>query len=462
MSADKQDFDIIVIGGGSAGYAAANAAQRYGVRVAIVDPGPLGGLCILRGCMPTKAILRSSDVLSLMRRAAEFGLLPVQVTASLSSIIERKDRLIADFARYRMEQLKDPRYTLFEEPASFVSPHAIRIGNRTLTAQSFVIATGSVTADFAIPGLRDIGYITSDTALELREAPASMIVLGGGPVAVELAQFYQRIGTQVTLIQRSHHILSKGDEDLARPVEAVFREEGMIVYTGTELQKFTRDGEQRTAHFIHEGREKTVSAAVVLQAMGRVPNIVALNLSAAGVQAKNGRLSVNSEMRTNQPHIFAAGDVSGLYEVVHIAIQQGEIAAYNAAHPDQPPRHMDYRLKTAIVFTDPQVAEVGVSEKECKARNIPYLSASYPFNDHGKSIILGEAHGHVKLLCTPDTGEILGGHIVGPAAAEMIHQIIALMHFHGTVRDMLNMPYYHPTLSEILSYPAEELANQLK
>lgn len=453
------DYDIIVIGGGSAGYAAARTAQTHGARVAVIDSGPLGGLCILRGCMPTKAILRSSDVLSLMRRAREFGLLPVQPKANLADIIERKNRLIAEFARYRIEQLKDSRFILYEEHASFVSPQEIRVGNQTLTSRNFVIATGSVPAEYPIPGLKEAGYITSDDALELREIPPSMIVLGGGPVAVELAQFFQRIGTQVTLIQRSSHILSKGDEDLARPVETRFREEGMSVYTGTQLQKFTHNGNQKTAHFTHAGQEKTVSAEIVLQAMGRVPNIGGLNLDAAGVRTEKGRITVDSEMRTSQPHIFAVGDVNGLYEVVHIAIQQGEVSGYNATHADA--RRMDDRLKTSVVFTDPQVAEVGVGEKECKARNIPYLVASYPFNDHGKSLCMGETHGHVKLLCAPDTGEILGGHIVGPEAAELIHQIIAAMYFRGTVHDMLRMPYYHPTLSEILSYPAEELAKKV-
>ena len=453
------DYDLIVIGGGSAGYSAANTAQTYGARVAIIDPGPLGGLCILRGCMPTKTILRSPDIAALTRRAAEFGLLPVQTKINLSAVIERKNRLIAEFARYRIEQLKDPRFTLYEEHAVFISPGEIRVGNRTLTARNFVIATGSVPADYSIPGIRETGYITSDSALDLREIPPTLIVLGGGPVAVELAQFFQRIGTHVAVIQRSRHILSKSDEDLARPVEARFREEGMTVYTDTQLQKFTLNGGRKTAHFIHEGREKTVSAEIILQALGRAPNIQGLNLDIAGVRTGNGRVKVDSEMRTSQPHIFAVGDVNGLYEVVHIAIQQGEIAGYNAMHTE--PRHMNDRLKTSVVFTDPQVAEVGLSEKECRAQNILCLSASYPFNDHGKSMCMGETHGQAKLLCTPDTGEILGGHIVGPEAAELIHQIIALMYFRGSVRDMLRIPYYHPTLSEILSYPAEELARKL-
>lgn len=453
--------DIVIIGGGSAGYAAARTARSEGADVAIVDHGPLGGLCILRGCMPTKTFLRSAEIISLMRRAPEFGLLPVEPGADLAAIVERKDRLIAGFADYRVEQLRHERFTLYEQEARFLSPHAIRAGDQEIEADSFIVATGSTVKQIPIPGLDEIGYITSDDALVLRRQPESMLVLGGGAIAVELAQFYQRIGTRVTLIQRSSHILSSGDEDLARPLENRFREEGMEVYTGTRLHRFAQDGKLKVAHFSHDGQEKSTAAEVVLQTLGRRPNIDRLDLQVAGIEPEQDRIPVNAEMRTSQPQIFAVGDVNGIHEVVHIAIQQGEIAGYNAVHPNRPAHRIDDRLKAQVVFTDPQVAGVGLCEKECRDGDIPYLMASYPFDDHGKSICLGETHGHVKLLCRPLTGELIGAHIVGPEAGELIHELIAIMHFHGTVHDLARIPHYHPTLAEILTYPAEELVEQL-
>ncbi|MDP6334615.1 MAG: dihydrolipoyl dehydrogenase [Nitrospinaceae bacterium] len=453
------DFDVVVIGGGSAGYAAASTAQSAGAKVAIVDKGPLGGLCILRGCMPTKTILRSSDIFSLMRRAKEFGLSVQNPSADLAAINDRKNQLIAEFASYRVEQLNDPRFTLIQENASFISQNVLKVGGKTLTAKSFIIATGSSIAEFPVNGLAESGYLTSDDILELRQAPESMIVLGAGPVAVELAQFFCRIGTRTTLIQRSEHILSKGDEDLARPVEARFREEGMEVFTTTKLLRVEKSGAIRTVFFTHDGKEKSATAETILQALGRKPNIDGLNLSAAGVSTNRGRVEVDQKMRTNIPHIYAVGDVNGLHEIVHIAIEQGEVAAHNATQKES--RQFDDRLKTSVTFTDPPVASVGLSEKECRSESIPYLTASYPFNDHGKSMCLGETHGHVKLLCAPDSGEIIGAHIVGPEAGEMIHQMITLMHYKGTVHDLIRIPHYHPTLSEILTYPAEELSKKL-
>jgi pyruvate/2-oxoglutarate dehydrogenase complex dihydrolipoamide dehydrogenase (E3) component len=453
--------DVIIIGGGSAGYAAARTAQAEGGNVGIVDHGPLAGLCILRGCMPTKTILRSSDIAALIQRAPEFGLHSANLQVNLAAIIDRKNRLIKEFAEDRIQSLQHPRFTLYQEKAHFRSPTEIQAGPHQLSAKVFIIATGSVVSRIPIPGLEEAGYLTSDDALELRTIPDSMIVLGGGPVALELAQFFSRIGVNVTLLQRSAHILSQSDKDLAQPVEARLQEEGMQIFTNTHIQRVSSSGTDKTVQFLHNGQPRQITATTILQALGRHPNIDPLYLPAAQVEIQKKTIVVNNEMRTSQPHIFAVGDVNGLHEIVHIAIEQGEIAGWNAIHHQQPSKQYDDRLKTQVVFTNPQVASVGLSERECQAGHLPYLVASYPFNDHGKSLCLGETHGHVKVLCHPHSGEILGGHIVGPEASELIHELIAIMYFRGNVRDLLRSPHYHPTLAEILTYPAEELIDQL-
>ncbi|MBS0169652.1 MAG: FAD-dependent oxidoreductase [Nitrospira sp.] len=453
--------DVVVIGGGSAGYAAARTARDAGADVAIVDQGPLGGLCILRGCMPTKTILRSAEIMALMKRAREFGLAPVSARADLSAIVDRKNRLVQEFADYRVAALRDPRFTLYESRAEFVSPHEICAGGVRIRGEAFVIATGSRPADVAIPGLTEAGYLTSDEMLDVRQAPASLLVLGGGLVAVEFAQFFSRIGTKVTMLQRGATLLSDMDQDVGQALASAFQDEGIEVFTGVSFSQVTSSPTEKTVHFLQNGIVHSRAADLIFQALGRRPNLQGLNLDAAGVKVVDGRLVVGADMRTSQPHIFAVGDVNDLTPIVHLAIQQGETAAFNATHPDEPAHVIDHRLDSEMVFTDPQVAVAGLSERECRAQAIPYLTASYPFADHGKAMCLGASHGFVKLICRPDSGELLGAHIVGPEAAELIHELIAVMYFHGTAQDLLRIPHYHPTLAEIVTYPAESIVEQM-
>jgi pyruvate/2-oxoglutarate dehydrogenase complex dihydrolipoamide dehydrogenase (E3) component len=457
----QKAHDVVVIGGGSAGYAAARTARDAGADVAIVDQGPLGGLCILRGCMPTKAILRSAEVAALLRRAKEFGLYPVSVHADLSAIVDRKDRLVREFAEYRIQQLQDPSLTLYQSQAVFRSPHEIAVGDTILSADSFMIATGSRPSEVSIPGLALAGYFTSDTILDLRTQPGSLIVLGGGAVALEIGQFFARLGTKVTILQRGPTLLSEMDEDVGRVLETALIDEGIEIVTGTQLLRVTRDTAGKTVWAMKDGRERCYVGQEILQALGRRPNIEGLRLDLADVRVHGERIVVDGAMRTSQPHIYAVGDVNDVTPIVHLAIQQGEVAAYNATHADRPAKTIDHRLDTEVVFTDPQVAVLGLNEVRAKADKIPYLAASYPFADHGKALCIGATQGLVKLLAAPQNGEILGAQIVGPEAGELIHELIAVMYYRGTAADLLRMPHYHPTLAEIVTYPAESIVGQL-
>ena len=457
----RKVHDVIVIGGGSAGYSAARIACDAGADVGIVDHGPLGGLCILRGCMPTKAILRSAEVAALFRRAKEFGLSPVSVQADLSAIVDRKDRLVREFADYRIQQLQDPRLTLYQSRAVFRSPHELLAGDTILSAGSFILATGSRPSEVPIPGLTQAGYFTSDTILDLRTQPGSLIILGGGAVALELGQFFARLGTKVTILQRGRMLLSKMDEDVGRALELALIDEGIQVITGAQMSRVTLGAAGKTVWAMKDGREQPYSGEEILQALGRRPNIDGLRLDLADVTVDGERIIVDDAMRTSQAHIYAVGDVNDVSPIVHLAIQQGEIAGYNSTHADQPAKTIDHRLDTEVVFTDPQVAVLGLNESRAKADGIPYLTASYPFVDHGKALCLGATQGFVKLLAAPRTGEILGAQIVGPEAGELIHELIAVMYYHGTAADLLRMPHYHPTLAEIVTYPAESIVERL-
>lgn len=455
-----QEFDVAVIGGGSAGYAAARTCAAGGLRVAVVEGGAeVGGLCILRGCMPTKALLYSAEIAHLARHAPTWGIRAESVTVDYGAVMERKNRMIQGFADYRRGQLSDGRFALIRASARFLDPHTLRLSDGgTLSARNFVLATGSTISPPPLESLGEAGYLTSDDALALKAAPASLVVLGGGAIALEFAQFFSRMGSKVAVVQRSGQLLRDEDPETATAIQGALAKEGIAIHTGTRLLSAGRTGHGKYVRFEQGGAEVQVEAEEILLALGRRPNIAGLDLDKAGVAVEGGRIVVNGQMRTSAPHIFAAGDCVGLHEIVHVAIQQGEAAANNILGKE---RQMDYRLITSVVFTDPQVARVGLTAKEAEARGIPHLSASYPFNDHGKSLIMEALDGFVRLLANPETGEIIGGACVGPVGGELIHIIVAAMHKRMTVHELAAMPHYHPTLAEIWSYPAEELADAI-
>ena len=456
------DYDVAVIGGGSGGYAAARTAAAAKLKTVVIEGGEeVGGLCILRGCMPTKAMLYAAEVKHLAEHAATWGVRAEKISFGFAKVMARKNLMIKDFADFRVQQLNAGKFKFIRANAKFLDANTVGLSNgKNLTAKNFVIATGSRVAPSPLPQLDEVGFITSDDAVALKKLPKSLIILGGGAIACEFAQFFQRFGVKVTLIQRSEKLLKEFDADAGAEVEKVSRREGMQVFTGTKLVDAKRKGKLKTVSFEQNGKIISVAAEEILFALGRVPNTASLALESAGVKTEQGRVVTNDKMQTSAPHIFAAGDVCGPHEIVHIAIQQGETAVHNILKPKSP-RVMDYRLLISVVFTEPQVATVGLTEKSARENKIPFLAVSYPFNDHGKSLIMEAKDGFVKLLANPKTGEIIGGSCVGPSGGELIHEIVTAMAKHMTVRELAATPHYHPTLAEIWTYPAEELAEQI-
>jgi pyruvate/2-oxoglutarate dehydrogenase complex dihydrolipoamide dehydrogenase (E3) component len=459
----KHDFEVAIIGGGSGGYAAARTAAAAGLKTVVIEGGAeVGGLCILRGCMPTKALLYAAEVKHLAEHAATWGVRAGKVDFDFAKVMARKNAQIKDFADFRGQQLDAGKFKFIRANARFLDAHTVELSNgKKITAKQFVIATGSRVAPSPLPQLDEVGFITSDEAVALKKLPKSLIILGGGAIACEFAQFFARFGVKVTLIQRSETILKEFDAEAGIEVAKVFRREGISVFTGTKLVGAKRKGKLKSVLFEQNGKTVSVAAEEILFALGRVPNTASLGLENAGVKTENRRVVANGKMQTSAPHIFAAGDCTGPHEIVHIAIQQGETAVHNIVKP-KVPRRMDYRLLISVVFTEPQVATVGLTEKEAAARKIPFLVASYPFNDHGKSLIMEAKDGFVKLLANPKTGEILGGACVGPVGGELIHEIVITMAKRMTVHELAAAPHYHPTLAEIWTYPAEELAEKIQ
>ena len=464
--AGMDEYDFLVVGGGSAGYAGARTAHALGLRTAVIDgAAELGGLCILRGCMPSKSLLESARRYRVIRNASEFGLSASGSAFDITKIIARKRRLIAGFSDYRAGQLQDGRFDLIRGTAEFTGSHSLLVtspdGSQvSIQAKTILVASGSAISTPRVPGLADAGCLTSDDLLDRESIPESLVVLGGGPVALEMASYCRAFESKVTVVQRSQQILRGSDKDAADALADGMRQDGIGIFTGTKLLRVEKNGGLRRVVFLHGDREKSIEGVEVLNALGRHAVIP----DGLPVEIQEGKISVNFSQQTSQPHIFAAGDVCSPLEVVHVAIQQGEVAARNAARllsgSNELLETMDYRLNLFAVFTEPGFASVGASEAELAARGIPFRTAKYPFDDHGKSLVMGETTGFVKLTADARSGEILGASIVGPEAPELIHEIVVAMRFHATAADIATTPHYHPTLSEIWTYPAEELADK--
>lgn len=455
---------MIVIGGGSAGYAAARTARETKQRVAIVDSSAeLGGLCILRGCMPSKTLIYSAEVMHLASRGKTFGLDIPTVRADMPELHARKIRMIDDFKSYRQEQLVSDRFTLFRERGRFTGPDTFKLdeSGTELKAEAFIVATGSVVNFPPIPGINLDGIWTSDDVLDLDFLPESVIVLGGGVVACELAQFLHRAGSKVTQIQRSPHILKEESNEAAEVIMEAFREEGIRLFTGTHtLKQVQRKGDGFEVHFANENGEHSVEARHVLNALGRRAATAGLGLEDAGVKVHpDGKILVNDMQQTDNPRIYAAGDVCGPFEIVHLAIMQGETAARHAIGQSAEPVNLDTR--TSVVFTDPQVASAGIPLREARERGMDLIVAEYPFDDHGKSILMEAKAGFVRVWAERASGRVIGAECVGKDAGELIHALAVAVSLKATAAELLKVHWYHPTLSEIWSYPLEDIVEEM-
>jgi pyruvate/2-oxoglutarate dehydrogenase complex dihydrolipoamide dehydrogenase (E3) component len=457
----RKKHDLIVVGAGSGGFAAARTARDLHADVALIDHGPLGGLCILRGCMPSKTLLASSDAIMDMREAVELGIHAGDITIDFPHIMQRKHELIRSFADYRIEGLR--QFPLYEGPARFISPHEVEVGGDiVLEAKKFIIATGSIVAPAAVPGLPEAGFIDSDKALELERLPKSLIVLGGGYTACELGQFFARMGVKTSIVLRSPHLLSGEDHDVGEALTEYFRNEGIEVHTTTQIMRAsTRDG-KKVAHVVHEGVDGEIEAEEFMYCLGRVPDVEGLNLETAGVASHNiTGIKTDETMRTTNPDFYAIGDVAGKHMLVHVAIYEGEVAARNALGAGD--EKADYSLTGAhTVFSDPQVAVVGATERELQSKGIAYVKGTYDFAEHGKAQCIGKTKGFVKIMAAAEGGKILGAVVLGPHGSDLIHEMIVAMRYDATVAQFMCIPHLHPTLAEIWTYPAEECAAKLK
>jgi pyruvate/2-oxoglutarate dehydrogenase complex dihydrolipoamide dehydrogenase (E3) component len=446
-----------VIDAGSAGVAAAQAGRALGKRVVLVAaPGPLGGTCILRGCMPAKTLLSSAERLGDVRSAATVGVRErAPATIDLHAVIARKRELVEYFAEDRVEEIES--FPLVRGNARFVARDRIVAGDRTIAAERFVVATGSTIDAATVPCLSPGDYFTSEDALEMTQAPDRLVVIGGGPVGCEFAQYFARAGSNVTLVQDAPELLVKEDCDIGAAVRATLEAEGIRVVCDATVIGCSRHRERRKLVVRTPRGDESLEADGVMLASGRVPNTHSLDLSVASVRlSEGGGIAVDAMLATSNLQVYAAGDVLGRRCLVHAAVYAGALAAKNAFAPE--PLAIDFaRIESHAVYTQPQVAIAGLTEWQARASGKRIRVRRHPFHEVGKAVVADEVAGFAKMIAD-ESGTILGAALFGDDAVELIAEAIVAIHRGMTVGELAAMPHLHPTMGEIFPRVAEAFA----
>lgn len=444
------DFDIGILGGGAAGLTVASGAAQLGAKTLLVEKEKeLGGDCLHFGCVPSKTLIRTAHVYHLMKTAKDFGLPEMTVPpVDFKEVAARIRSVISTIQEHDSEErfCSLGARVEFGEPA-FIDDHSIRLNGHTYSAKNWVIATGSSPGIPPVEGLDKTPFLTNKEIFSLEHLPSSMIILGAGPIATEMAQAFSRLGSKVFVVQRSGQILSKEDKDLADEVMGVLSSEGVGFYlNATIIRALERDGEREVLIKDGDGREISLKAEKILVALGRKPNIEGLGLEHIGVELNKKGVKVDNRLRTNIKHIYAAGDVTGAYQFTHAAGYEGGIVISNAIF--HLPRKVDYTFLPWCTYTDPELASIGMNEKATKAAGIKYSVWTEAFKDNDRSLAEGEKIGKIKMILDKNE-KPLGVQILGPRAGELLNEWVAVLNGKVKLSSLASAVHPYPTLGEI-------------
>ncbi|MCP5159179.1 MAG: FAD-dependent oxidoreductase [Gammaproteobacteria bacterium] len=454
------DRNLIVIGAGSAGLVTAYIAAAVKAKVALIEKHRMGGDCLNTGCVPSKALIRSAKLLSHIRRSAEFGIRKAEADFAFAEVMERVQRVIEDVAPHdSVERYTGLGVEVIEGTAKITSPWSVEVitaeGARMLTTRSIVIAAGARPFVPPIPGLAEIGYLTSDNVWALRELPERLVVLGGGPIGSELTQTFARFGAQVTQVEMAPRIMIREDPEVSALVTQRFREEGVDVRVNHRAKQFLVENGEKVLIAEHEGQDVRIPFDAVLVAVGRVANTAGYGLEELGIPTTRLRtVETNEYLQTLYPNIYAAGDVTGPFQFTHTAGHQAWYAAVNALFDPLKKFRTDYSVIPWSTFVDPEVARVGLNEQEAKAQGIPHEISVYGIDDLDRAIADGEAHGFVKVLTAPGKDKILGVTIVGEHAGDLLAEYVVAMRYGIGLNKILGTIHIYPTLAEANKYVA--------
>ena len=454
------DRNVVVIGAGSAGLVAAYIAAAVKAKVTLVEQDRMGGDCLNTGCVPSKALIRSARLAAQIRRSDELGIRTAGMEVDFAAAMERVRRVIRTIEPHDSAE----RYTklgveCLQGTARITSPWSIAVestgGKRTLSTRAIVIAAGARPYVPAIPGIEEVGYLTSDTVWTLRELPRRLLVLGGGPIGSELAQCFARLGSRVTQVEMLPRILSREDPEISRMIAERFAAEGIRLLAGHEARAFRVENGEKMLLAVHNGKEAHIAFDQVLVAVGRVANTAGYGLEELGIPVTDAHtVETNDYLQTLYPNIYACGDVAGPYQFTHTASHQAWYAALNALFGGLRRFRADYSVIPWATFTDPEVARVGLNETEAKVSNTAYEVTIYGLDDLDRAIADGEPHGMVKVLTTPGTDRVLGATIVGEHASDLIVEYITAMRHGIGLNKILGTIHIYPTYAEANKYAA--------
>ncbi len=454
------DRNLVVIGAGSAGLVTSYIAAALKAKVTLIEKHRMGGDCLNTGCVPSKALIRTAKQLNRIGRASEFGIRRASAEFDFADAMERVQRVIRTVAPHDSAE----RYTklgveVVEGEARIVSPWAVEVktaeGTRTLTTRSIVIAAGARPFVPPIPGLEDVGYLTSDNVWELRDRPKRLLVLGGGSIGCELAQAFARLGSRVIQVEMLPRLLIREDPDVSEIIARRFRDEGIDLRMEHQTKRIVVENGENVLIAEHQGQEVRIPFDRVLVAVGRVANTTGYGLEELGIATTKARTIETDEfLRTLYPNIYACGDVTGPFQFTHTAAHQAWYASVNALFGDIGKFRADYRVIPWATFTDPEVARVGLNEQEAKERGIPHEISMYRLDDLDRAITDGEAHGFVKVLTVPGKDRILGVTLVGEHAGDLIAEFVLAMKHGLGLNKVLGTIHIYPTLAEANKYAA--------
>lgn len=464
MMAKDSNFDLVILGSGSTAFAAALRAQELGKTAVMTEERTVGGTCVNRGCLPSKNLIEAAKIIHDARHPRYPGLTPAEIGLDFRKLVEQKDDVIHGYRKKKYESLTGGQFTIEKGHVGFVDDHTVQVDGKRLTGDRILIATGSRPVVPEIDGLRNVNFLTSDLLtnnepMEMREMPRSLIILGGGYIALELGQMFHRFGVDVTILERSGQLLAHGYEpQIGKAIREIFENEGIKVITNASVTSVRQDGKAVVVVAAIYDRRIELRAEKFLVSTGRKPNSDKIDIEKSGVEVgKNGAVRVDEFLRTNIPHIFAGGDVigheTGSQMATPVGSQDGGIAAHNG-FADGESRRVNHRVIPRTIFTDPQIATVGMTEEEVIAAGHNCWCSTVPMELVPRAGAIRDTAGLIKMVADDNTEEVLGVSMVGNSAGEVIHEAAMAMRFRAKIQDFIDLLHVYPTMAEALKIVA--------